>query len=191
MSRRRASGASCSPRRRFCSTTWPISPLRSRSAVAADFAGGSVCPRRLVGADRTGACAQVDGHARRDSRPWPHWRRSRAAPRGLQDDDWLRRPDAARCPISAYFDALDLARNSDILFMCAAGGPRGSPPIIGRDILEALGPRGIFVNVSRGWLVDEGRLSSPSWRPGCAAGLDVFLDEPAARSRCARSTMSC
>jgi D-isomer specific 2-hydroxyacid dehydrogenase, NAD binding domain len=42
-------------------------------------------------------------------------------------------------------DALTLAGNSDVLFLCAAGGPKGSPPIIGGEILEALGPRGIFV----------------------------------------------
>jgi hydroxypyruvate reductase len=76
-------------------------------------------------------------------------------------------------------DAKTLAENSDILFLCAAGGPKGSPPMIGREIFEALGPRGIFVNVARGWLVDEGELIAAlaQGRLG-AAGLDVFFDEP-------------
>ena len=84
-------------------------------------------------------------------------------------------------PYRRYPDALTLARNSDILFLCAAGGPKGSPPIIGRDILEALGPRGMFVNVARGWLVDEEALiEALAARRLGAAGLDVFLDEPGA-----------
>jgi hydroxypyruvate reductase len=84
-------------------------------------------------------------------------------------------------PYKHYPDALELARNSDVLFLCAAGGPKGSPPIIGREVLEALGPRGIFVNISRGWIVDEAALIAAlvEKRLG-AAGLDVFLDEPGA-----------
>lgn len=78
-----------------------------------------------------------------------------------------------------YSDALALARNSDILFLAAAGGPKGSPPLVRREVLEALGPRGIFVNVARGWIVDEPALVAVlcEKRLG-AAGLDVFLDEP-------------
>jgi hydroxypyruvate reductase len=76
-------------------------------------------------------------------------------------------------------DALTLARNSDILFLCAAGGPKGSPPLVGREILEALGPHGIFINVARGWLVDEAALvAALAARRLGAAGLDVFYNEP-------------
>jgi lactate dehydrogenase-like 2-hydroxyacid dehydrogenase len=82
-------------------------------------------------------------------------------------------------PYEYFADARRLAENSDILFLCAAGGPKGSPPMIGRAIFEALGPRGIFINVARGWLVDEGELLD-ALRDGRlgAAGLDVFFDEP-------------
>ncbi len=78
-----------------------------------------------------------------------------------------------------FDDAVELARNSDVFFLAAAGGPKGSPPLVGADVLDALGPRGIFVNVSRGWLVDQGSLVSAlvDKRLG-AAGLDVLLDEP-------------
>lgn len=103
-----------------------------------------------------------------------------------------RRLEAFRCEI-AYVDPLprevpyrrvadpvELARWSDLLVLAAAGRPKGTaPPIVGRAILEALGPRGVFVNVARGWLVDEPALVELLATGGLgAAGLDVFDDEP-------------
>jgi len=84
-------------------------------------------------------------------------------------------------PYRHFPDVLSLARDSDILFLCAAGGAKGTrPPIVGRAELEALGPRGVFVNVSRGWIVDEVALTAAlSEGRLAAAGLDVFHDEPA------------
>jgi hydroxypyruvate reductase len=82
-------------------------------------------------------------------------------------------------PYQHYRDVLSLAHDSDILFLCAAGGPKGSPPMVGAEIFEALGPRGIFVNIARGWLVDEPALVDALTRKKLgAAGLDVFFDEP-------------
>ncbi len=80
-----------------------------------------------------------------------------------------------------YPDIETLARNSDVLFLCAAGAPKGSsqPFIADRKTFEALGPRGVFINVARGWLADEQALCDllQDGRLG-AAGLDVFQDEP-------------
>jgi lactate dehydrogenase-like 2-hydroxyacid dehydrogenase len=80
-------------------------------------------------------------------------------------------------PYRAYATPLELAQNSDILFLCAAG--QGAGHIVTADILDALGPEGVFVNVARGWLVDEPALvrALVDGRLG-AAGLDVFEDEP-------------
>ena len=81
-------------------------------------------------------------------------------------------------PYQAYGSPLALAQNSDILFLCAAGSA-GRGHIVTAEILDALGPEGIFVNVARGWLVDEAALvrALTEGRLG-AAGLDVFEHEP-------------
>ncbi|HEY1722038.1 MAG TPA: 2-hydroxyacid dehydrogenase [Magnetospirillaceae bacterium] len=89
-------------------------------------------------------------------------------------------PIDRKVPYRRFDDAVSMARECDILFLCAAGGPRGAnPPIINRAIIEALGPRGIFVNIARGWLVEEPALIE-ALRDGRlgAAGLDVFDAEP-------------
>jgi hydroxypyruvate reductase len=78
-----------------------------------------------------------------------------------------------------YEPALErLAADSDFLIACAAGGA-SSKGIIGRKVLDALGAKGILVNVARGTVVDEEALVAAlvDGRLG-GAGLDVFVDEP-------------
>jgi hydroxypyruvate reductase len=89
--------------------------------------------------------------------------------------DPLPKPDA---PYRAYDTPLALAQNSDILFLCAAGG-QCHGHIVTAEILNALGPEGIFFNIARGWLADETALvrAFTEGRLG-AAGLDVFEHEP-------------
>jgi lactate dehydrogenase-like 2-hydroxyacid dehydrogenase len=75
-------------------------------------------------------------------------------------------------------DAVTLARNSDFLVICAAAD-RQSHASVSRDVLDALGPDGILVNVARGSIVDEpvllDYLASHRIR---GAALDVFWNEP-------------
>jgi lactate dehydrogenase-like 2-hydroxyacid dehydrogenase len=71
-----------------------------------------------------------------------------------------------------------LAPEVDILVCCAMGGPT-TQGLIDRAAIEALRPGAIFVNVSRGSVVDEAALLE-ALRSGriAAAGLDVFWNEP-------------
>ncbi|MBP7241840.1 2-hydroxyacid dehydrogenase [Amaricoccus sp.] len=76
-------------------------------------------------------------------------------------------------------DLVALARRSEflILTLAASDATRG---IVDARVLDALGPDGILVNVSRGSTVDEPALLA-ALEAGTikAAGLDVFWNEPA------------
>jgi len=78
---------------------------------------------------------------------------------------------------------LALARDSDILVIAcrAEASNRG---LISREIIEAVGPAGLIVNVARGSLIDEPALAAALkdgrlWR----AALDVFETEPTPAER--------
>ena len=71
-----------------------------------------------------------------------------------------------------------LAQGSDILLVAtrADGSNRG---MINADVMEALGPEGLLVNVARGQLVDEEALRQAlRQRTLGGAALDVFQQEP-------------
>ena len=71
-----------------------------------------------------------------------------------------------------------LARDADFLFVTAAATP-GTVGSVDAPVLDALGPDGWFVNVSRGTLVDQPALVRALEEGRIAgAGLDVFEDEP-------------
>ncbi|MGB0903915.1 MAG: NAD(P)-dependent oxidoreductase, partial [Mangrovicoccus sp.] len=75
-------------------------------------------------------------------------------------------------------DLIDLARQADMLVAIVAGG-EGTRGLISAQVMEALGPEGLLINVSRGSVVDEPALIEAlrSGRLGHAA-LDVYANEP-------------
>ncbi len=85
------------------------------------------------------------------------------------------KPDAP-FPFNASVAAL--AAEVDILALTCPGGP-STYRIVDANVLRALGPDGVLINVSRGEVVDEDALIA-ALQDGTisAAGLDVFENEP-------------
>ena len=74
--------------------------------------------------------------------------------------------------------ATALASQVDFLVVITPGGA-GTAKMINRQVLEALGPQGYLVNVSRGSVVDQAALIEALQAGSIAgAGLDVFDAEP-------------
>lgn len=98
---------------------------------------------------------------------------------------WGPRDKPAPWPRAASL--LELARQSDILVV-ASRADDDNRGLISAEVLDALGPQGLLVNVARGQLVDEDALIAAlrSGRLGGAA-LDVFVDEPTDPARWAEA----
>ena len=81
-------------------------------------------------------------------------------------------------PYIYYTDLVAMARDCDFLIAILPGGPE-TKHIVNREVLDAIGPEGVFVNVARGSVVDEAALIA-ALQDGTlgAAGLDVFANEP-------------
>lgn len=78
-----------------------------------------------------------------------------------------------------YFPSLlELAHAVDVL-IAIVPGDASTAKTVNADVLSALGPEGVFINVGRGTVVDEAALIA-ALRAGtiAAAGLDVIADEP-------------
>lgn len=81
-------------------------------------------------------------------------------------------------PYKHYPKMIDMARDVDTLIAITPGGP-STRHLINAEVLDALGPRGIVINMSRGTVVDDAALiKALRERRIHSAGLDVFLNEP-------------
>jgi len=81
-------------------------------------------------------------------------------------------------PFRFYDNLVAMARDVDVLCAICPGGD-ATRNLINREVMEALGPDGILVNVARGSVVDEPAMVAAlkSGKLGVAA-LDVFVAEP-------------
>ena len=88
-----------------------------------------------------------------------------------------RRP-VADAPFKHYPSLVELAKSSDFLVVITPGG-KETFHLINEEVMRALGPKGILVNVARGSVVDEKALVKVLEEGVLGgAGLDVFEDEP-------------
>ncbi len=88
-----------------------------------------------------------------------------------------RRP-AAGVSYRHYPKLLDMARDTDVLLVITPGGAQ-TRNLIDAEVLEALGPEGILINMARGSVVDEAALiKALKDKTIMSAGLDVYQDEP-------------
>ncbi len=77
-----------------------------------------------------------------------------------------------------YPSILEMARDVDVLLLVAPGGAE-TRHMVNAEVLKALGPNGILINVGRGSLVDEEALiTALKNKTILTAGLDVFTKEP-------------
>lgn len=110
----------------------------------------------------------------------------RAAARRLQpfgcEIRWTG-PRPKDSPYAYCADLNELAEWADTLLI-AARADESNRNLIGREVLDKLGPTGVIANVSRGSIIDEDELIAAlrSGRIGGAA-LDVFAEEPTPAER--------
>lgn len=88
------------------------------------------------------------------------------------------RREAADAPYRYVADLIDFARQCDVIMVATSGGPEAAR-LVDAAMLDALGPEGVLVNISRGSVVDEDALVRALADGRIAgAGLDVFANEP-------------
>jgi lactate dehydrogenase-like 2-hydroxyacid dehydrogenase len=86
-----------------------------------------------------------------------------------------RQPDV---PYPYHPTLVGMAEEVDILMVITPGGAE-TRHLVNADVLRALGPEGVLINVARGSVVDERALiEALRSRTILTAGLDVFEDEP-------------
>lgn len=75
-------------------------------------------------------------------------------------------------------DPVALAAAVDFLVVALVGGKQ-TEKMVSKEVIAAMGPRGVLINISRGTTVDEEALLNALEAGEIAgAGLDVFLNEP-------------
>jgi lactate dehydrogenase-like 2-hydroxyacid dehydrogenase len=88
------------------------------------------------------------------------------------------RKPAAGMSYQHYPDLIEMAKAVDTLMVIVPGGA-STTKMINAEVMKALGPRGVIINLARGTVIDEQALIA-ALKSGTilAAGLDVFEKEP-------------
>jgi hydroxypyruvate reductase len=91
---------------------------------------------------------------------------------------YFGRGKKADVPYPYFADLKELAAWCDCLVLTCSSGPE-TRHLVNADVLKALGPEGIVVNVARGTVIDEAAMVDALERGLIGgAGLDVFEHEP-------------
>ncbi len=91
---------------------------------------------------------------------------------------YFARTERPGLPYTFVADLVEMATRSDFLIVIVPGG-EATKNMINAEVLRALGPDGMIINVSRGTTMDETALiEALQNRTIRAAGLDVFWNEP-------------
>ena len=99
---------------------------------------------------------------------------------GIRVAAWSRSLDptrAAELELDYCESPLALARCSDAVSIHLAAAPE-TRGFVGREFFQAMREGAIFVNTSRGEVVDQGALTEAIEQRGLRVGLDVFAEEP-------------
>ncbi|WP_386679059.1 2-hydroxyacid dehydrogenase [Loktanella sp. R86503] len=82
-----------------------------------------------------------------------------------------------------HADPAELAKAVDFMFVALVGGPE-TEKYVSAEVIKALGPQGVIINISRGSVIDEEALLNALESGEIAgAGLDVFVGEPQVNPR--------
>lgn len=91
---------------------------------------------------------------------------------------YYSRTEKAESGYKYYPNILGLASNSDVLIVACALTEE-TYHIVNRQVIDALGPNGVVINIGRGQHIDQPELVSALTEGRLAgAGLDVFENEP-------------
>lgn len=91
---------------------------------------------------------------------------------------YFSRSKKADVPYNYYGNLVEMARAVDILMAITPGGAE-TKNLIDAEVLAALGPKGILINMARGSVVDEAALlAALKNKTILSAGLDVYNNEP-------------